>query len=148
MKTGKQQRGISRLTGKSPGSAMQVLATGICILCMTAVMMTFLCSVELIQKKGEISQIARKYILRMETMGHLTLGDETRLVAELQAIGLEAVNLDGTTVSEVGYGEPIALHIQGKIRGKELLTKEGIFAMSFREKEYELMEYRVSTAKN
>ena len=81
--------------------------------------------------KTEISQLARKYILRMETVGYLTTEDNTSLCQELSAAGVTEINLSGTTQSEVSYGVPITLQISGKLKG-----------------EYLFEEKRTSTAKN
>lgn len=107
------------------------MVTGLCLLAMTVVMLSYMDNVQLIQQKTEVSQLARKYILRMETVGYLTPGDRTVLTGELQAAGITDITYEGTTENEVGYGEPITLQIKGKLRGQ-----------------YDFMEKRVSTAKN
>ena len=56
--------------------------------------------------------------------------DEIALQQELTELGVTEITLDGTT-GKVGYGEPIELHIQGKLKEK-----------------YEVEEKRVSSAKN
>lgn len=116
---------------KEKGNIGDLLATGFCILAMTAVMFTYMDSVSLIEQKMEVSQIARKYILRMETVGMLTDEDRTELCAELAAVGVTGLRLDGTTFAQAGYGEPIILQLQGNL-------KEG----------YAFTEKRVSTAKH
>ena len=57
-----------------------------------------------------------------------TLEQVTRLAKEL---GVTEISYEGTTFSEVSYGDPIALEIKGKLKG-----------------EYGFVEKRVSTAKN
>lgn len=116
---------------KSKGNIGDLMTTGICILGMTVVMMAYMESVSLIHQKTEVSQLARKYILRMETVGYLTASDKTTLCQELELAGVTEINLEGTTVNEVNYGMPIALDIKGRLEGKH----------AFEEK-------RVSTAKN
>lgn len=116
---------------KQEGNISELLATGICVLAMTIVMLAYLDNVALIQQKTEVSQLARKYILRMETVGYLTGEDKTTLQQELMDIGVSDVDLSGSTMQEVSYGEPITLHIRGKLK-----------------EQYELEEQRVSTAKN
>lgn len=116
---------------KTEGNIGEFLSTGLCLLAMTAVMTAYLGSAGLIQKKTEISQIARKYILRMETRGMLADEDREALYRELEAAGATQVRLEGTTFWEVGYGEPISLQIRGKL-----------------ENVYEFTEKRVSTAKH
>lgn len=116
---------------KEKGNIGDLLATGFCILAMTAIMFTYLDSVSLIEQKMEVSQIARKYILRMETVGMLTDEDRTELCAELAAAGVTGLRLDGTTFAQAGYGEPIILQLQGNLK-----------------EDYAFTEKRVSTAKH
>ena len=116
---------------KNKGSVGNIMVTGLCLLAMTVVMLAYMDNVQLIQQKTEVSQLARKYILRMETVGYLTAGDRTMLTGELQVIGITDITYEGTTDNEVGYGEPITLQIKGKLRGQ-----------------YDFTEKRVSTAKN
>lgn len=107
------------------------MAAGICVLAMTVMMLVYLENASLIQQKMEISQIARKYILRMETVGILTAEDRAALCDELTEAGVTELRLDGTTLVQVSYGEPIVLHVQGKLGNG-----------------YEFTEKRVSTAKH
>lgn len=107
------------------------MAAGLCLLAMTAVMVAYLGCAGLIQQKMQISQIARKYILRMETMGMLTDADRIELYSELEGLGVTQIRLEGTTAWQVGYGEAITLQIQGEL-----------------ENGYEFTEKRVSTAKH
>lgn len=113
------------------GNVADLLITGICILAMTAVMLSYMHSVELIQQKTQVGQLGRKYILRMETVGYLTAEDRTALMQELSDLGVTQADCEGTTLSPVSFGEPIALRIRGKLKG-----------------EYAFEEYRASTAKN
>lgn len=108
-----------------------LLSAGLCILGMTVVMLSYMDNVSLIHQKTEVSQVARKYILRMETVGYLTASDETALQQELTSLGVTEIDLEGTTLHEMSYGSPITLEISGKLKG-----------------EYAFEEKRVSTAKN
>lgn len=116
---------------RQKGNVGSLLTAGLCVLAMTVVMLSYMENVSLIQQKTEVSQLARKYILRMETVGYLTTEDSTLLCQELAAAGVTEVNLSGTTQSEVSYGVPITLQISGKLKG-----------------EYIFEEKRTSTAKN
>lgn len=116
---------------KESGSIGDLLAAGICVLAMCSVMLGFFDCLELLKQKNQVSQVARKYILRMETVGCLTPSDGAELVTALQSIPVTEVDLSGSTFTMVGYGNPITLHIRGKLRG-----------------EYEIEEIRVSTAKH
>lgn len=116
---------------KAAGSVGNIMMTMLCILAMTIVMLSYMNSVQLIQQKTEVSQLARKYILRMETVGYLTSRDRAALTQELYAVGVTNVDYSGSTMNSVSYGVPITLQIRGRLRG-----------------EYEITEKRVSTSKN
>lgn len=115
---------------KEAGNVGDFMAACICMLMMSALLLSYMDSVRLIDRKTEINQIARKYILKMETVGMLTEPDKSALLEELAAAGASEVRLEGTTVNRVGYGSAIVLHISGKLGGI-----------------YEFDEKRVSTAK-
>lgn len=116
---------------KEKGSIGDMVSTGICILAMTTLMFSYMGNISLIMQKMEISQIARKYILRMETVGMLTDEDRAELCVELAAAGVTELRLDGTTFAQAGYGEPIVLQLQGSLK-----------------EDYDFTERRVSTAKH
>lgn len=101
------------------------------MLAMTVVILSYMGNVGLIRQKEQVSQIARKYILKMETQGVLTDADRTALIMELELTGVTDLRLDGSTVAPVGYGEQIVLMIRGKLGD-----------------EYEFEEKKVSTAKH
>lgn len=116
---------------RQQGNVGDLMITGICILAMTVVMLAYLDNVELLHQKDEMGQLARKYILKMETTGYLTAEDMFLLTDELEALGVTEIHYGGTTVNAVPYGGAITLQIQGKLRG-----------------EYDCSEKRVSTAKH
>ncbi len=136
------------IVSRRKGSIMNVLAACICILTMTIIMAAFMGSAGLLNSKAEISQIARKYILRMETVGYLTGNDKVELSQELTEIGVVDLDLTGTTLNQVDYGSPILLVIHGKISGQSVTTDSGIFQTIFGEALFEFEERRMSTAKN
>ena len=89
---------------KEKGTVADLMAAGLCMLAMTVVILSYMGNVGLIRQKEQVSQIARKYILIMETQGALTDSDRTALVMELELVGVTDLQLDGTTVAPVGYG--------------------------------------------
>ncbi|MCM1026195.1 MAG: hypothetical protein NC432_07150 [Roseburia sp.] len=115
---------------KEAGNVGDFMMVCICMLMLTALLTAYMDSAGLIDEKAEVNQIARKYILKMESVGRLTEADRAGLCAELEAAGAVEVSLDGSTFESVGYGEAIVLCIRGKLRGT-----------------YEFEEKRVSTAK-
>lgn len=115
---------------RQEGTVGNIMITGIFILAMAVVMLAFLDDMRLIQQKAEVDQLARRYILRMETVGGLTPEDREDLLRELSEQGVTEIDLAGTTTEAAGYGTKIVLQICGKLGGK-----------------YAFEEKRVSTAK-
>ena len=116
---------------KENGTVADLMAAGLCMLAMMAVILSYMGNVRMIDQREQVSQIARKYILKMETQGVLTDADRTALTAELELAGVTDLRLDGTTLAPVTYGEPVVLIIRGKLG-------DG----------YEFEEKKVSTAKH
>lgn len=133
---------------KSSGSIADILSVGFCILAMAIMVMACLNSIELINTKAEIGQVARKYILRMETVGYLTPEDCGELQRELAELGVGSIDLQGTTMQQVSYGNGITLDISGIIYGQETKTENGLLETVFLRKAYPFREVRASTAKN
>lgn len=102
---------------KEKGNIGDLMAACICMLLMTVLLVAYMDSVRLVDEKTEINQIARKYILRMETVGMLTESDRLLLSRELESAGASGVSLEGTTFERAGYGAEIVLKIRGKLRG-------------------------------
>ena len=127
---------------------MDTLSVGICILTLSIIMIACFNSLELVNKKFEINQLARKYILRMETVGYLTSNDKNKLNQELLELGIVSFNFEGTTLNQVGYGNPIVLCISGYIHANEMAGDKNVFAIFFQGKDYEFYEIKMSTAKN
>lgn len=115
---------------REKGSVANIMVTGIFVLTMCVMMMIFLDNMQLISQKTEINQLARQYILIMETKGGLTAQDEELLLLDLEDLGASGVDLEGTTMGHAGYGERIVLHIHGTLGGR-----------------YDFEEKKVSTAK-
>lgn len=116
---------------KEPGNIGELLTMGLCVLALTVVMLSFLENIQAISTKAEVGQLARAYLLKMETVGCLETPEKIRLAAELEALGLTQIDFDGTTLEPVEYGDRIVLQIHGRL-----------------DEQYEIQEKRVSTAKN
>ena len=141
-----KKQGTSR--GRSAGSVMDVLTVSIYILVLTIVMLAYLGSVQIINCKAQISQISRKYILRMETVGYLTEDDRRNLEQELRALGVVSVLFTGSTLEKVEFGSPIYLVIHGRISTEGVDLGTSFFDTVFRMRSYEFEDKKMSTAKN
>lgn len=100
---------------KEAGTVGELMSVTLCMLAITILLTNYMDCVQVIQQKLQVSQIARKYILQMETTGGLDAEEERLLRDELNAAGVTKVQIDGTTAGQVTYGEEIVLQIQGEL---------------------------------
>lgn len=70
----------------------------------------------LFRDREEMNQVARAYLLKMETIGHLPSDKMQELRFALEECGLEDINFAGTNTQPVSYGEPIYLNISGNFK--------------------------------
>lgn len=126
---------------------MDFLTAGLVIIAIVVVVSASFHSMELMVKKLEVSQIARKYILVMETQGCLSETDRVEMLAELTTAGIKNIDISGTTLNPVDYGEEITLCICGYVSGG-LATGTDIWSDGFGAKDFYVEEKRMSTAKN
>lgn len=126
---------------------MDLVTIGITVLAMSVVVMVYLECSGLMMKKLEVSQISRKYILKMETEGYLSQENKNNLLGELQAAGVSEPDLTGTTLQPVAYGDTILLKIKGKVVTRTIGGEE-IWNEGFKRSQIPVEEIRMSTAKN
>ena len=131
---------------KSPANVMNLATIGMAILAITIVVMVYLQCTELMLLKLEMSQVSRKYILKMETEGYLTPQNQNELLLELKELGLKNAELTGSTLMPVSYGDTIVLRIKGNVQ-KNMLSQE-VWNGSTDVRVLSLEEKRMSTAKN
>lgn len=134
--------------GKQEGSTLDFLSVCICILAMSIVVTAYFYCSDLLLRKGQVSQVARCYILKMETLGCLTEADKNQMLAELQSIGLQGIDLTGSTMHPVEYGDSVILHIRGKMQGRMWGENHDLFRSIFTAREVSVEEMRMSTAKH
>ena len=90
--------------------------------------------------------IAREYILAMESKGYLTAADQALLVEDLKDLGVTNINLQGTTITPVGYGQTVVLSVTGKIKSDKITGMQSDWSF-MREDDYDFKIYYKSTAK-
>ena len=130
---------------KSRASLIDFTSVLLAVLAMVVIICAFFQISELLIVRMDISQTSRKYMLRMETRGYLEEVDRSSLEQELTALGLSDIDLSGTTLSPVAYGDVIVLHVKGRITGRSI---NGGWPLGWVEREYDVEEKRMSTAKN
>lgn len=116
---------------KEKGNVGDLVITGVMMLVMTVLMVKYIGCMEMINTKSSVDQLARRYLLLIETKGCLEESQVTELNAELANLGITDIDLTGTTIEPVGYGEMVSINISGKLQGRT-----------------EIHEVRTSTAKN
>ena len=133
---------------KEQGNVLDFLTILLTILAMSILVTVYLECSGLLMKKLEISQIARKYILKMETEGYLTEGTGNELLSELHRAGVRSVDISGTTVVPVSYGDTIVLKIRGTVEGRIIGTGDEIWSKGLVSGFFAVEEEKMSTAKN
>ena len=100
-----------------------------------------------VDKSDELNQVCRKYMLRMEVEGYLTSTDKTNMTKELTNLGVSDINIQGTTTTEVSYGNIITLHVEGKVKLMNVVFKD-LSSSIFQEIDIPWTITKQSTAKN
>lgn len=136
------------MVNKSKGNILDFLSILLMILAMSVVVTAYLECTNLMLKKLEIGQISRKYILKMESDGYLKEPEKENLLQELKSAGVSGIDISGTTLQPVTYGEAIYLRIEGNIEGRVLKTSEEMWKEGFVNGIFHVEEERMSTAKN
>ena len=73
-----------------------------------------------INRSNDIQQVARTYLLQMETDGYLTEENKGLLLNDLAALDMVNIDLTGTSFTDVGYGNQVRLVIRGKVNLKDI----------------------------
>lgn len=133
---------------KEHGNVLDFLTIILTIIAMSILVMVYLECTNLMMKKLEVGQISRKYLLKMETEGYLTEGSKNSLLAELQQAGVHSVDISGTTMVPVSYGDAIVLRIRGAVEGRIIGTGDELWRKGFVSSIFSVEEEKMSTAKN
>lgn len=134
---------------KRKGSLLDFLPGLVVILAFTVVLAAFLYFLKIVNYKEDVRQIARGYLLEMETIGYLMPASRTMLLQELEDRELENIDLTGTTQTDAGYGNDIVLSVRGYLPTKALNTSSNdLFSFFFEDASMEIEVYLQSTAKN
>lgn len=133
---------------KSKGNVLDFVTILITILAMSIIVMAYLECTNLLMKKLEVSQICRKYILKMETEGYLAEQTKEAMLKELQEAGVSGVDISGTTLHPVSYGDAVFLKIRGTIEGRIVGTTDELWKNGFISTVFTVEEEKMSTAKN
>lgn len=119
---------------KKRGVLDDFLPTLIFLMLMAIMIFLFIGYNKAINQKTTLNSIARQYLLEMETSGYMTSAMKTNLVKDLNEAGFTTsdgsslttnnINMNGTTFSDVGYGNRIQITINVYTKNM-VLSSEG-----------------------
>ena len=135
------------LRRKDKGILDQFLPAIVVIVLLAVLWTGSMISASNIDRSSDIQQVARTYLLRMETDGCLTEENRNLLMAELEALDMEQIDLTGTSFSDVGYGNQVRLVIRGIVNLKDVDFK-GFSTPMMTSRQAEVAINKVSVAKN
>ena len=135
------------LKRKDKGILDQFLPAIIVIVLLAVLWTGSMISASNIDRSTDIQQVARTYLLKMETDGYLTEENRNLLLSDLTALDMEQIDLTGTTFSDVGYGNRIDLVIRGVVNLKDIDYK-GFASPMMTTRQAEVAIKKVSVAKN
>ena len=118
-----KRKGKSFWLKKSGGNIGDLMSLAVFLLAMLSILICFFECIGLMRVREDVSQLARKYTLIAETKGYLDTEERSRLISELDGVGISDINLDGTTFQRVGFGNVVTVKISGKIKGKYLFSE-------------------------
>lgn len=100
-----------------------------------------------IDRSNAIHQVARTYLLQMEADGYLTEENRVQLLTDLGDLDMVGIDLTGTTLSDVGYGNQVRLVIKGTVNLKDVKFR-GFASPMMTMRQAEVAISKVSIAKN
>lgn len=101
---------------KKRGSVLKILPVFLGIAAVTVLSLMYLYYARDMDVREQATQVIREYLLDMEAEGCLTDQAKTELVDRLRDIGLENINLSGTTMNNAGYGNEIILRVNAVVK--------------------------------
>ena len=135
------------LKRKDKGILDQFLPAIVVIVLLAVLWTGSMISASNIDRSSDIQQVARTFLLRMETDGCLTEENRNLLVSELEALDMEQIDLSGTTFTNVGYGNQIRLVIRGKVNLADMNFR-GFATPMMTTRQADVAINKVSVAKN
>ena len=100
---------------KDKGNIMSIFPAIFTIVAVAMMLVFYIGWMGNVAKSDEVRQVGREYILAMETEGRMSSSMESAMRSELSAKGLKNIDLSGTTISDVGYGNEIFLNVKGDL---------------------------------
>ena len=127
------------LKGKKEGSMMKMLPVLLSVVTLAMLSIIYLNNMQTMELKERTEQMAREYILRMETKGYLSEEEKNIMILELQEWGCKNISLSGSTFINAGYGNPVQLCINLSIPHTNIIL-DNLFDI---ERENEFLDIKI-----
>lgn len=110
-----------KILKKHRGDVTEILATGIGLLMMLAVLTSAINSVVILNTKSESQRIARKYLLVLEQKGTLTGTQVDEINTALEELHLSdiEIKINKGSLSTISYGNDVYLDIKAKLKSSD-----------------------------
>ena len=99
------------------------------------------------EKKEAADQLARQYMLKMESEGYMSETSKQHFISAMSELGFSQVNLSGTTFADAGYGNTIMLVVNAVLTSDNYSVTDTLSITRSRE-DRRLYICKRSTAKN
>lgn len=120
----------------------------VCLFFMFVIMYCMLYMCGLLRLSVEKSRIERQFMLQMETDGYLSPSVKDKLIEELAKIGVSDISLDGTTLTQAGYGNDVILSVTGRLNVAIITGISRNMEWIYGGSSIDFRIYQISTAKN
>ncbi|KHD38172.1 hypothetical protein NL50_01300 [Clostridium acetobutylicum] len=137
----------SIINKRKAGGVQIVVATLLGVLIMSSVFIYFISNMIPINNSYKAETIARKYMFKIEQDGYLKEDNAQIMKKEFSSIGIEDIDISGTTLNPVDYGSDVYLKVSYKENVKKVTVSSGIMPVFSNEKKTVVIE-KSSTSKN
>lgn len=136
-----------KIRRKKDGTIEVVAAVLIGTVIISMLFIYFISNILPVNTTYKAEAIARKYMLKMEETGYLDADNLDQMTCDFKAIGVDNIDIAGTTLNKVTYGDDVYLIIKYKITLKKLTVKNGIIP-DFSNQDETVTIKKSSTSKN
>lgn len=134
---------------KRKGNVVDILPSMLMVIAAVILITVFFDLYQVLSLNEDVKQLSRKYMLTMETVGYLDPENRTSLVQDLSDLEVTDIDLEGSSMTDVGYGNAIYLQISCNLPVEQLnMAGNDILCFIFEDGTIPINIRRMSTAKN
>ena len=132
---------------KKKGSMLSMLPVLLGMMAICVLSLMYLSYMSDYEKKEAADQLARQYMLKMESEGYMSETSKQHFISAMSELGFSQVNLSGTTFADAGYGNTIMLIVNAVLTSDNYSVTDTLSITRSRE-DRRLYICKRSTAKN